>query len=412
MTEGTRGRTDGAPQAGRAEPAALTFDPFTDDAIDDPYPLYARLRAADPVHWSSKLRSWVLLRHADVSAALRDDERLSAERRRSARRPGPESAPALGLRTVASDPPACLPVRAMLNAVLAPRVRAIGPHIDALVGTCLDRIAASAAGEIDLIAALAYPLPTAVIAALLGVPAADRAQFEERTRAIARGMDRFYGSDEVAAGLRDLGAWFVGVVQARRGTPGDDLVRQLLEAEYRGDRLTELEVVAMCSALVFGGHETTIHLIGNGMLALLRHPDALGRLRAEPALIGPAVEELLRYDAPAQLVSRTARVDLEVGGKRVRAGDTVLLALGAANRDPDTFDDPDRLDVARARNPHLAFGLGTHACPGAQLARTEARAAIGALLQRFSRIRLGAAPAVRRRTAVLRGLERLPVRVD
>ena len=389
----------------------MTFDPFTDDAIADPYPIYARLRRTDPVHWSDKLRSWVLVRHADVSGALRDDERLSAERRRPARGTRPETAPALGVRTVASDPPACLSVRAMLNVVLVPRVRAIGLQIEALVGTLVDRIAAAAGGDVDLIAGLAYPLPTEVIAALLGVPAAERAHFEERTRAIARGMDRFYGSDEVAAGLRELGAWFLGIVQARRGTPGEDLVRRLLDVEYRGDRLTELEVVAMCSALVFGGHETTVNLVGNGMLALLRHPEALARLRAEPALIGPAVEELLRYDGPAQLVSRTALVDLELGGKRVRAGDTVLLALGAANRDPEAFEDPDRLDVARARNPHLAFGLGTHACPGAQLARIEARAAIGALLERFPRIRLGAAPPVRRRTAVLRGLERLPVRV-
>jgi cytochrome P450 len=392
--------------------APVTFDPFTDDAIEDPYPLYARLRGADPVHWSDKLRSWVLLRHADVSSALRDDQRLSAERRRPARGARAETAPAFALRTVASDPPACVPVRALLNTALGPRVRAIGPLIENIVGTLVDRIAAAGGDEVDLIGALAYPLPTEVIAALFGVPAADRPQFEERTRAIARGMDRFYGSDEVDTGLRELGAWFLGIVQARRGTPGDDLVRRLLDVEYRGDRLTELEVVAMSSALVFGGHETTVNLVGNGMLGLLRHPEALARLRAEPALIGPAVEELLRYDGPAQLVSRTAVVDLELDGRHIRAGDRVLLVLGAANRDPEAFEDPDRLDVARARNPHLAFGLGTHACPGAQLARLEARAAIGALLERCPRIRPGAAPPVRRRTAVLRGLERLPVRVD
>jgi cytochrome P450 len=168
----------------------------------------------------------------------------------------------------------------------------------------------------------------------------------------------------------------------------------------------------MCTALVFGGHETTVNLVGNGMLALLRRRDELERLRADPSLASTAVEELLRWDSPAQLISRTAAVDFELRGKPIRAGDSVLASIGAANRDPAVFEDPDRLDLARSPNPHLAFGLGTHACPGAQLSRIEARAAIPALLRRFPAIRLGSAPPLRRRTAVLRGLEALPVRVD
>ena len=380
----------------------VSFDPFTDEALADPYPLYARLRRDDPVHWSDKLRSWLLVRYDDVSAALRDDACFSAERRRG----GTD-----GLRTVTSDPPACLPVRAMLNAVLAPRVRAIGPRIDALVSGLLES-AAARGSQLDLIADVAYPLPIAVIAELLGVPDADRVRFAEQSRAIARGMDRFYGGDEVSAGLREIGAYFLGLVEERRGTPGDDLVRRLLAVEHHGDRLTDLEVVALCSALVFGGHETTVNLIGNGMLALLGHADALAALRATPSLVGTAVEELLRYDGPAQLVSRIARADVELGGKRIHAGDAVLLGLGAANRDPDLFPDPDRLDVARSPNPHLAFGLGTHFCPGAQLSRMEARAVVTGLLACFPRLRLAEAPPVRRRTAVLRGLERLPVRID
>jgi cytochrome P450 len=213
------------------------------------------------------------------------------------------------------------------------------------------------------------------------------------------------------AGLQELGAWFLQLVQARRDTPGDDLVRRLLGAEYHGDRLSELEVVAMCTALVFGGHETTGNLLGNGLLALLGHPDELARLRAEPAGIDAAIEELLRWDSPAQLISRTARVDFTWRGAAIRAGDAVLGCLGAANRDPAVFADPDRLDLGRAPNPHLAFGLGTHFCPGAQLSRLEARVAIPALLRRFPHLRLAAAPPVRRPTAVLRGLETLPVRL-
>ena len=387
-------------------------DPFDPAVVDDPYPRYAALRAADPVHWSARLRSWVLLRHDDVSAALRDDARLSADRLRG-RTPRSLASAEAALRTVSSDPPDCLPVRAILAGVLAPRVRVLQARIDALVGGLLDDVArAGQAGDVDLVSTLAYPLPIAVIAELLGVPDGDRAQFAERSRAIARGMDRFYGGEEAGAALREIGAYFLALLAERRDTPGDDLVRALLAAEHRGERLTDLEVVAVCSALVFGGHETTVNLIANGMLALLRHPDALARLHADASLVPSAVEELLRYDGPAQIVSRTAITDLALRGRTIRAGDRVLLALGAANRDPAAFADPDTLDPARAPNPHVGFGLATHVCPGAQLARLEARTVLTGLLARFPRLRLGDAPVAWRPTIVLRGLERLPVRVD
>jgi cytochrome P450 len=388
------------------------FDPFTDDAIEDPYPQYAWFRRHEPVHWSDKLRSWVLFRYDDVSAFFRDDARLSSERSPVEVRGA--------IRTVSSDPPAHDPVRAILNTTLAPRVRTMGPRVDELIRALLDRIAdaveravarAPLAGEVDLIADFAHPLPIQVIAELLGVPERDRERFQEASRAVARGMDRFYSGSEASGGLRAIGAYFHELVEERRGTPGDDLVRRLLGAAHQGDALTDLEVVAMCTALVFGGHETTVNLIGNGMLALLRRPDELARWREDRALTPTAVEELLRWDSPAQLVSRTATADFELRGARIARGDALLAAVGAANRDPDAFADPDRLDVGRTPNPHLAFGLGTHACPGAQLTRIEARAAIPALLARFPSIRLGGAAPVRRRTAVLRGLERLPVRL-
>jgi len=202
------------------------------------------------------------------------------------------------------------------------------------------------------------------------------------------------------------------MVQQRKETTGDDLVHRLLGVEYRSDRFTEPEVVAMCTALVFGGHETTVNLIGNGVLALLRHPEQLEELRANPARIETAVEELLRFDSPAQMISRTAIRDVRLRERQIKAGDAVLAAIGAANRDPEVFAAPDELDLGRRPNPHLAFGLGTHICPGAQLTRIEGRAAIPALLRRFPRLHLGSAPPVRRKTAVLRGLECLPVRVD
>jgi cytochrome P450 len=398
----------------------VTFDPFTDSAIEDPYPQYHRMRAEDPVHWSEKLRSWVLFRHDDVLAFFRDDRRLSSDRTKAAKFGGPR-AQGPSLRTVSSDPPEHTPVRAILASCLNPRVRAVGPRVGEILTALLERLEGATAravarldldGEVDLIEDFAYPLPIEVIAELLAVPTPDRGRFRDWSRAIARGMDRFYSGGEANLGLHEIGAYFHGLVVARAAHDGDDLVSRLVHAEHHGDRLSDLEVVAMCTALVFGGHETTVNLIGNGVLALLRHPAELDRLRADPELAGTAIEELLRFDSPAQLISRTAAVDFELRGKTIARGDSVLACIGAANRDPAAFADPDRLDLGRDPNPHLAFGLGTHFCPGAQLSRIEARAAIPTLLARFPRLSLvTASPPLRRRTAVLRGLERLPVRL-
>jgi len=386
----------------------VRFEPFTDAALADPYPQYAALRAADPVHWSEKLRAWVLFRHDDVAAALKDDVRFSADRRRAARpsRAGADAAPAAALRTVASDPPDGLAVRALLNAALVPRVRAVGPRIDAIVAELLADLAGR--HEVDLVADFAHALPIRVIAELLDVPEPEQERFQALSRTIARGMDRLYGSDDVSSGLREIGAYFLELVTTRADGGGDDLVRRLLDAEHHGDHLAPLEVVAMCTALVFGGNETTVNLIANGMLALLRHPAELARLRDDPSLVPSAVEELVRFDTPPQFVSRVVATRCELGGKVLAAGDSMLLGIGPANRDPAAFAEPDRLDVARTPNPHVGFGLGTHFCPGAQLARMEARAAISALLSRFPRLTL-TGPPVWRRTLILRGLEQLPM---
>jgi cytochrome P450 len=226
-------------------------------------------------------------------------------------------------------------------------------------------------------------------------------------------MDRFYSGDGVSRGLAEMHSYFAEMVAKRKGQRGDDLIHRLLDAaNSRGDSFSEIEVIAMCSTLVFAGHETTVNLIGNGMLALFRSRDELERLRAEPALAEKAVEELLRFDSPAQMISRTSVADFDLRGRSIREGDSVLAAVGSANRDPEAFANPDRLDLARHPNDHLAFGLGIHFCPGAILSRIEARAAIPALLARFARIRQGLTPHRWRGTAVLRGLECLPVRTD
>jgi cytochrome P450 len=388
----------------------VRFDPFSDAALADPYPQYAGLRVADPVHWSEKLRAWVLFRHHDVAAALRDEARFSADRRRASRAAGGglEPAPQQALRTVSSDPPDGHAAHALLNAALVPRVRAIGPRIDAIVDELLAGI--DGRREIDLVADFAHALPIRVIAELLDIPAAERTRFQALSRTIARGMDRLYGSDDVSSGLREIGAYFLGLVTERAETSGDDLVRRLLAAEHQGDRLAPLEVVAMCTALVFGGNETTVNLIANGILALLRNPAELARLRADPSLLPSAVEELVRYDTPPQFVSRVVATRCKLDGKVLEPGDSMLLGIGPANRDPAAFAEPDRLDLSRTPNPHVGFGLGTHFCPGAQLARMETRAALGGLLSRFPHLAL-AGPPVWRRTIILRGLEHLPLRL-
>lgn len=393
----------------------------------DPYPHYAAARAEAPVAWSDRLRAWLLLGHAEVAAALRDDARFSADRRRARRGPADGSAPqppAPALRVVSSDPPGCLDVRALLNEALVPKVRAIAPRIDVLVDELIHDLAKRALGGavVDLVEDFAYALPIRVVADLLDIPPAERAHFQDLSRTIARGMDRFYGGGDVKAALADIGAYFLGLLPERREraarVAGDaesaldaDLMTRLLLADRGGDRLSDLEVVAMCSALVFGGHETTVNLIANGTLALLRNPAELARLRAEPALVPSAVEELLRYDSPPQFVSRVVTATTELGGATLHAGDAVLVGIGPANRDPAAFVEPDRLDVGRTPNAHVAFGLGTHFCPGAQLSRVETRAAIGALAARFPELRLAGDPEWRP-TFILRGLERLPVRLS
>lgn len=399
---------------------APRFDPFTPEAIEDPYRHYAVLRAADPIHRSEKLRAWVLFRHADVGTFFRDDARFSADRAKAGRGthvPPPAGGPRV--RTVATDPPEVLAVRAILMASLGPRVRAFEPRLGAMVTALLERLAMATGAVVertrpedvrDFVRDFAYPLPIRVIAELLGVPDRDHERFQAWSHAVARGMDRFFSSDDVAAGLRQIDAYVRRLVDAARATEGDDLVQALLLATHGEDRLSDDEVVALCTALVFGGHETTVNLFANGLLALLRHPDEAAALRAGDVSAETAIEELLRFDAPAQLISRTVLVDFDWDGRTLRRGDTVLGCIGAANRDPAVFARPDSLMLGRDPNAHLAFGLGTHFCPGAQLSRLEGRVAFPALLRRFPRLRLAAAP-VRRRTAVLRGLEHLPVRL-
>lgn len=396
------------------------FDPFMPEVHGDPYVTYARFRDADPVHFSPVRRSWFVFRYADVVAGFKDPA-LSSERSKATKFQGERSAN----RSIGSDPPEHTPVRATITQSLYPMIPLVGRRMDDLVDTMLARLEAGVerfvderlAGrrEIDLIEDFAYPLPITVIADLFGVPEADREQFGEWSHAVARSMDRFYSRPVGRDPWADFADYFRGIVAERKADPGDDLVSRMLASTWHDERLTDEEIVNLCVVLIFAGHETTVNLIGNGMRALLL--DQTGqreRFAADPASIAQsAVEEFLRFDSPAQLISRAVIEPTDLGGQELAVGDAVVFVLGSANRDEGEFGPTaPSLDIARTPNYHVAFGLGTHFCPGAKLTRVEARVAIPALLRRFPNLRLGSDAGTWRETAVLRGLEHLPVRLD
>jgi cytochrome P450 len=398
-----------------AEP--LQFNPYLPDVHADPYPLYRRLREEDPVHESFQ-GVWILSRYENVQWVLRDP-RFSSDGRNSmlfeAFRESIGQEAAQLQETARSmlflDPPDHTRLRALVNKAFTARVVAgMRQRVHAVVDRLLDE--ALERGSMDIVEDLAYPLPITVICEMLGVPGADHARFREWSADVVLTLDPMMSVDILARANRateGLVDYFRGLVAERRAHPGKDLLTALIAAEDEGRSLTEDELLSMCILLLVAGHETTVNLISNGMLALLRNRDQLDCLRAEPALIRTAVEELLRFDSPVQLTGRIPLVDMEIGGKQVSRGQEVVALTGSANRDPAQFPDPDRLDLSRADNRHLAFGAGIHFCLGAPLARVEGQIAIGELLQRAPRIELAAEDLEWRETVTLRGLKRLPV---
>lgn len=386
------------------------FNPFLPEVMVDPYPYYRRMRETDPVHWNGTLRAWFLTRHADVLELLRDDA-FSADRSRSDRfRPPPPGREARGRSMLVSDPPHHTRLRNLVNMAFTPRMtERMRPRIEAITADLLDR--AGRRQEMDLVADFAYPLPVIVIAEMLGVPARDRDRFQEWSATLVRGLDPILddATQEAVLDARDaLLDYLRDVVAEHRAEPRDDLMSALIAAEERGDTLSESELLTMCNLLLVAGHETTVNLIGSGVLTLLRHPDQLERLRTHPGLARSAVEELLRFASPVQWTGRVPLRAVELGGRTLLPGQSVVGILGAANRDPAMFAEPDRLDLGRDPNPHVAFGRGIHFCLGAPLARLEAQVALPMLLGRFPGLRLAGEPEPRP-TLVLRGLSRLPV---
>jgi pimeloyl-[acyl-carrier protein] synthase len=393
--------------------AEFQFNPMEPEFIADPYPMYHRLRTEDPVHHSA-LGFWVLTRYEDVVTALRDP-RLAKEAIASfvaARFGAP--LPAMGLSMLDRDPPDHTRLRGLVSKAFTPRVvEGLRPRIQEIVDGLLAGVAAR--GSMDLIEEFAYPIPVAVICEMLGVPIEDHERFKGWSIDIARGLDLIWLGPDSDVGRRSVAArqalaeYFRGLIAQRRAAPRNDLLSGLIAAEEAGDKLNEMELLATCILLLIAGHETTVNLIGNGMLALLRHRDQLERLQRDPGLIASAVEELLRFDGPVQRTARIPSEDVTIGGHTIAKGEMVMPFIGAADRDPAQFPDPDRLDIGRSDNRHIAFGWGIHFCLGAPLARIEGQIAINTLLRRLPKVSLATDEPEYRSSLTLRGLKALPV---
>jgi cytochrome P450 len=393
--------------------ADVIFNPMDPAFVADPYPTYHRLRAEDPVH-KSPLGFWILTRYDDVVSTLRDP-RFAKEAIASfvAARFG-TPIPTTGISMLDRDPPDHTRLRGLVSKAFTPRVvEQLRPHIQQIVDGLLDAVEDRRA--MDLVADFAYPIPVIVICEMLGVPVADRDRFKGWGLDIARGLDAILlpADSEVTqrsmAARRALADYFRELIAERRAVPRADMLSDLIAAEEAGDKLSEEELLATCILLLVAGHETTVNLIGNGTLALLRHPDQLQRLRENPGLIGTAVEELLRFDGPVQRTARIPSATVTVGGRTIEAGEMVMPFIGAADRDPAQFPHPDRLDIGRTDNRHIAFGWGIHFCLGAPLARVEGQIAIGTLVRRLPKLALATETPTFRQSLTLRGLEALPV---
>jgi cytochrome P450 len=397
---------------------APLFNPLSPDFIRDPYPHYARLRTTDPMHLTS-FGSFVASRHAEASLVIRDKRFGKDFVERTSRRYGPEIMKEPVFRSMShwmlqQDPPDHTRLRGLVvKAFTARRVEDMRPRIQHIVDETLDAIAAK--GHMDLIEDFAFRLPVTIICDMLGIPEDHREVFYNSSRDGGRLLDPVpLTKAEIEQGNASnmmAQMYFQQLFELRRKSPGNDLTTQLVQAEEDGSKLSNEELTANIILLFGAGHETTVNLIGNGLLALHRNPDQLALLKARPELITNAIEEFLRYDSSVQLTGRVALEDIDdLGGKKIPKGESVLCLLGSANRDPAVYPDrPDQLDITRPNVRPLSFGGGIHFCLGAQLARIEAEIAISTLLRRLPDLRLDDAENPQwRPTFVLRGLKALP----
>ena len=399
-----------------ATPALSFYRLLEPEVLADPYPLYRRLREQDPVHWDPFLHAWVVTRYNDVMQVLSS---FSADRT-----PTPKQLSSMGLgdltpiaqvmvqQMLFMDAPAHTRLRGLCAEAFTPhRVEALRSHIQEIANRLLDKV--QKAGRMEVISDFAAPLPAIVTAEMLGVPTSDHQQLKVWSADFAEMLGNFqHNPNRIMRVLRSLGEmleYFRRMIAELRSNPRPGLINSLLTTEVRGDRLSEEEVIANSILTMVGGQETTTNLIGNGIVTLLRNPQEADRLRKDRSIIGPAVEELLRYESPSQYTGRLAPEDVEMGGKKISKRQAVLAVMGAANRDPERFPDPDRLDLTRKDNRHVAFGWGAHFCFGAPLARIEGQIAFATVLERLHDLRLDPGPLVWRENLGLRGLTALPV---
>ncbi|MGZ9226733.1 MAG: cytochrome P450, partial [Anaerolineales bacterium] len=433
-----------------------TYDAFSllnlqrEEIRANPYPFYEQLRHQDPVHWDEELGFWVLTRYADIDSLytdsrfsraeglMRNFERLS-ESERQIVQPVYHS---FSKTVFYADPPYHTHLRGLMNHAFTPRrVERLRAYIQRIVNELLD--AAQSRGEVDVIRDLAYPLPVMVIAELLGLPASDRERFKRWSDDLFAilGTVRHKPSqllERAEQSLQEMTDYVKELSRKRRESPQDDLLTALLSVTeedlacshhyatssphatgervrerdaYPASMLTEDELVSNINILLSTGHETTTHLIGNGLLALLQHPDQRQQLQAQPTLLGSTIEEILRFDNPVQITYRSALEDSEINGKLIRKGDLVNSILGSANRDPQRFSNPDRFDITRNEGRHLGFGVGIHFCIGAPLVRLEAEIVFNTILRRFPKISLATQTLEWQEHPIFRGLKSLPVRL-
>jgi cytochrome P450 len=383
------------------------LDLFSDTMRRNPYPVYDHLRAAAPVLHVPPFRAWLVFDYETVWRVLSDHDAFGNAV------PGPKN------WFIFSDPPRHTRLRALISKAFTPRsVANLGSRVRELSRDLLDRVIER--GEMDLVADYAVPLPMAVIAQMLGIPAADMPRYKrwsDETLKISyslfRGEDEARALAEFRTATDEMRAYLPGLLAERRAAPKDDLLTRLVAAEVDGERLTEDDILGFFQLLLVGGQETTANLIANAVLCLVEHPDQFARLRATPDLLPSAIEEVLRYRSPLQWVMRTPKRDVELHGQTILAGQLVLPVIGSANRDPKAFPDADRFDIARDPNPHIAFGHGIHACLGAPLARLEARIALPELLERLKGLALASnEPWEPRKALNVHGPARLPIRFE
>jgi cytochrome P450 len=400
------------------------YDLYSRQTLQDPYPLFARLREEDPVHWCEPMHMWLLTRYDDVHAGLRDTKRLISSRKGMYSAPlRPENreiaAPVIehvNLWLQNTNPPNHTRMRKLVNLAFTPRMlRDLAPRIEQIVEELLDEVIQQ--DQVDFVQSFCLPLPAIVICEMLGIPGEHRSRY----RSGAEGLLAFSGgagpglNDALSLArpsLDDVIALFDEVIDERRRNPQNDLISAMAAAEADGDRLSREELYAMCVFLYVAGHETTVSLLASGTLALMQHTDEFDRLKADPeSLVEPAIEEFLRWEAPVTRAVRVTVEDIPLRGRTIPEGQTIMMLLGAANRDPRVFDDPDRLDIARHPNKHLGFGLGIHFCSGAPLARLEAKYAFRAIAKRLPKIRLATERVSFRPLAGIRSIKSLPIHV-